>query len=153
MQTTLRRNPPLSYLAALVLAVPVGALIWFELIYLAFGLTGDDATTWVNGLSAVVAFGLALGWPLHGTARPAQVVQRGCRLGSKVALLLPVVTIAVLLIWENADNRPDLGMGGLMLYSMPVVALGLTVVLVIGFSIGERLAAKRLHEGTTMPLA
>lgn len=97
-------------------------------------------------MAAAAAFGIALAWPLFGTVRPAEVVRRSCRLGGIAALLLPVVSIAVLLLWESSTGRRDLGMGGLMLYSMPVVAFGVALVLALIFWLCDRVAAKRLRQ-------
>lgn len=148
-QEVAARLGPLAYFAAAVLAVPVGALAWVELAYLWFGLTGEDAPAAFNAAAATFAFGLALGWPLLGARRPAEVVQRGCQLGQVMALLLPVVAIVVLLLWEKASDRPDLGMGGLMLYGLPVVAFGAAVVLILVFWLVYRLAGRRLRPSQT----
>jgi hypothetical protein len=137
----------LRYLAAVVLALPVGATGWFELVYLFFGIAGEDPPRSFNLIAAVAAFGVALAWPVLGTARPAEVVRRSCRLGGVVAVSLPIVSIAVLLLWESSTGRRDLGMGGLMLYSMPVVAFGVALMLALLFWLCDRSAAKRLrHE-------
>lgn len=134
-----------SLLAASLLAVPVGAIAWFELLYLAFGLTGRDPAPWLVLATCVLSFSVAFGWPLFRSREPAAlVVRRACRLGLVVSLLLPVVAFAVLFIWESAEARPDLGMGGLMLYSLPFVALAVAVVLALLFAVGEKLAARRL---------
>lgn len=135
---------PLTYLTAALFAVPIGAVIWFELVYLWFGLTGRDPAPVINIGAFLFAVGLALGVPLRQAQRPAQVVQRSCRLGLVVSLLLPIVTIAVLLLWERSTGRPDLGMGGLMLYNMPIVAFVVTLVLSIIFSLCSQAAARRL---------
>lgn len=135
----------LRYLAAVGLALPVGAVGWFELVYLFFGVTGEDPPRSYNVVAAVAAFGLALAWPLLGTVRPAEVVRRSCRLGGIATVLLPVVSIAVLLLWESSTGRRDLGMGGLMLYSMPIVAFGVALVLALVFWLCDRSASKRLR--------
>jgi hypothetical protein len=135
----------LRYLAAVGLALPVGAIGWFELAYLFFGVTGEDPPRGYNVVAAVAAFGVALAWPLLGTVRPAEVVRRSCRLGGIATVLLPVVTIAVLLLWESSTGRRDLGMGGLMLYSMPIVAFGVALVLALIFWLCDRSAGKRLR--------
>lgn len=132
------------YVAAVALAFPVGAIGWFELVYLFFGVHGEDPPRSYNVLAAVAAFGIAAAWPLRGTVRAAEVVRRSCRLGGFAALLLPVVAVAVLFLWEGSTGRRDLGMGGLMLYSMPVVAFGAAVVLALAFWLCDRVAAKRL---------
>lgn len=139
------RRGTAAILAATLLAIPVGTLAWVELLYLVFGLTGRDPLPVVELLTFLASFGVAFGWPLLHGHRAAAVVRRSCRLGLGVSLALPLVAFAVLLIWENADDRPDLGMGGLMLYSLPYVAIGIAVVLAILFSIGEKLAAQRLQ--------
>lgn len=145
-----RSGPALRYLAALALALPVGATGWFELAYMYFGLTGEDPPRAYNVGAALAAFGVALVWPLLDTARPAEVVRRSCRLGGVVAVLLPIVSIAVLLLWEGSTGRRDLGMGGLMLYSMPVVAFGFALILALALWLCDRAAAKRLRqEGST----
>lgn len=137
----------LRYSAAVALALPVGATGWFELTYLFFGITGEDPGRSYNLVAAVAAFGVALAWPLFGTVRAAEVVRRSCRLGGIAAVLLPVVSIAVLLLWESSSGRRDLGMGGLMLYSMPIVAFGVALVLALVFWLCDRSAAKQLrHE-------
>ena len=136
----------LRYFAALGLALPVGAIGWFELVYLFFGVTGEDPPRSYNTVAAVAAFGVALAWPLLGTVRPAEVVRRSCRLGGIATVLLPIVTIAVLLLWESSTGRRDLGMGGLMLYSMPIVAFGVALVLALVFWLCDRSAAKRLRQ-------
>lgn len=138
-------RPPLRYLAAALLAVPVGGILWLELLYLTFGLTGHDAPASLHLVFLVAAFGLAAGWPLRGTRRPAEVVVRSCRLGVVVVLLLPVVAVAVLLLWQHAPGRPDLGMGGLMLYNVPIIAFGLALVLSATFWTIGRLAERRLQ--------
>lgn len=48
------------------------------------------------------------------------------------------------MLWQEASNRSDPGMGGLMLYALPYVALGLAVILVIGFGLGIHLAGRWL---------
>jgi hypothetical protein len=129
------------------LALPVGATGWFELVYLFFGVTGEDPPRSYNVVAAVAAFGVALTWPLLGTVRAAEVVRRSCRLGGIATVLLPMVSIAVLLLWESSTGRRDLGMGGLMLYSMPIVAFGVALVLALVFWLCDQSAAKRLrHE-------
>lgn len=134
----------LTYVAAASLALPVGALGWFELVYLFFGLTGEEPPAAVTAGFGILAFGVAVGWPLYRARGVAEAVLRSCRLGSLLALLLPVVAIAVLLLWQNATGRRDLGMGGLMLFSLPVVALAVAAVLVVAFGLGARWAAQRL---------
>lgn len=135
----------LRYLAAAVLALPVGAIGWFELVYLFFGATGEDPPRSYNVLAAVASFGLALAWPLFGATQAAEVVRRSCRLGGIAVVLLPIISIAVLMMWESSIGRRDLGMGGLMLYSMPIVAFGIALVLALVLWFCDRSAAKRLQ--------
>lgn len=135
-----------SILAAALLSVPVGAIAWFELLYLAFGLTGRDPAFATEVATFIPCFAIAFAWPLLRADRPATVVRQGCRLGVIVSLMLPVVAFAVLFIWENAEGRPDLGMGGMMLYALPYVSLGAAAVLAILFAIGEKVANKRMRQ-------
>jgi amino acid transporter len=135
----------LRYFAAAALALPAGAIGWFELAYLFFGITGEDPPRSYNVVAALAAFGVAFAWPLFRTTRPAAVVRRSCRVGGIAAVLLPLVTIAVLLMWESSSGRRDLGMGGLMLYSMPVVAFAVALVLALVLWLCDRAAAKRLQ--------
>jgi len=136
----------LRYSAAAAFAVPVGGMAWFELIYLFFGITGEDPPWSYNALGAAAAFGVALVWPLFGTTRAAEVVRRSCRLGGVVAVLLPLVALAVLMLWQRASGRPDLGMGGLMLYSLPVIAFVVALAFVLVLWLCDRVAAGRLRE-------
>lgn len=137
---------PLGYAAAAGFAVPIGAIAWFEAVYLFFGITGEDPSAIFSFLAAGLAFGFAFGGPLVRARRPAQVVRRACQLGLLVAVLLPVVAVAVLLLWQSVPGRPDLGMGGLMLYSLPFVALGVAAVLALASGLGIRLAGRRLQD-------
>lgn len=139
-------GPTLRLFAAMGLALPVGATGWFELSYLYFGVTGGDPPHSYSVIAAIAAFGVALVWPLLDTVRPAEVVRRGCRLGGVVAMLLPIVSIAVLLLWEGSSGRRDLGMGGLMLYSMPIIAFGFALVLALALWLCDRSAVKRLRQ-------
>lgn len=133
-------------LVAATLAAPVAAIGWFEILYLWFGLTGDDASAAASLAVAVMAFAWALAWSWRGSHRSADVIRRACQLGIALSIALPIVTVAVLLMWVNASGRRDLGMGGLALYSIPVVAFIAAVVLVVAFGIGRRLAQKRLEQ-------
>lgn len=132
-------------LVAGTLAAPIAALGWFEILYLWFGITGEDPPAGADLVVAVAAFAGALTWSWRGSTRIADVIRNACRLGIALSIALPIVTIAVLLIWVNASGRRDLGMGGLALYSVPVVAFVAAVVLLIAFGIGRRLAEKRLQ--------
>jgi len=131
-------------LSAVTVAACVAPIAWFEVAYLLFGATGADPGGAVDLAVAFATFVGSVGWSLHGARRPAQVVRNGCRAGIALSIALPVVTIAVLLLWLSADDRPDLGMGGLMLYSMPVVAVIAAIVLVVLFTIVRDLASRRL---------
>lgn len=139
----------LRYLTAAGFALPVGALGWFELVYLFFGVSGEDPPRTYKVLAAVAAFGIALAWPLFGAVRAADVVRKSCRLGGIAAVLLPVVSIAVLVMWESSTGRRDLGMGGLMLWSMPLLAFGIALVAALVFWLCDRSAAKRLQQTDT----
>lgn len=140
-------RPALAYVAALAVGAPVGGVLWLEGAYFGFGLTGGDLSAAGEVVLALAAFGAAVLWPLYRTVRPAEVVLRGCRLGVVAALLLPLVALAVLWMWEAASGRPDLGMGGMILYSAPYVSLGLALVLLLLFGLGSHVASRRLGRG------
>jgi EamA domain-containing membrane protein RarD len=132
---------------AVLVSIPIAAILWFEIEYLWFGATGDELAGAASAGVVALALAAAVAWALFDAERAAQVVHRACRLGIAVAIALPIVTVAVLLLWENASGRRDLGMGGLMLYSLPVVAFVAAIVLVVVFGLGRRLAAKRITRG------
>lgn len=131
-------------LTAAVLAVPIAAVVWFEAAYLYVGVTAADPPLHLKWSIAAAAYGAVIGYATSGARRPAEVALRACRLGIAVSILLPVICLAVLLVWVNARARPDLGMGGLALYSIPIVAFAVSIVLVIAFAAGRRLAMRRL---------
>jgi hypothetical protein len=135
----------MTLVVAAGLACPLAFIAWFEVMYLWFGITGEDSWRPIDLLIAVIVYGGALTGLVRGAERPAEVVHRACRLGIGLSIALPIVTVAVLLMWVNAEGRPDLGMGGLMLYSMPVVAFLAAVILVMIFAVGRRQAEKRLQ--------
>jgi hypothetical protein len=133
-----------SVLTAAVLAVPIAAIAWFEAAYLWFGVTAFDPSQNIKWFIAAAAYGVVVAYTTYGTRTSAEVALRACRLGIAASILLPIVCLAVLVIWVNGRMRPDLGMGGLALYSIPIVAFVVSIVLVIAFGTGRRLALKRL---------
>ena len=136
---------PHTSLTAAVIAVPIAAVLWFEAAYLWFGVRAVDPPADVKWGIAVAAYAVVIAYATYGARGPAEVMLRACRFGIGASILLPVVCLAVLLIWINARVRPDLGMGGLALYSIPIVAFVVSIVLVIAFGIGRRLALRRLQ--------
>lgn len=136
---------PHSVLTAGMMAVPIAAILWFEAAYLWFGVAAVDPSPNMKWFIAAAAYGMVVSYTTYGARAPAEVVLRGCQLGIAVSILLPIVCLAVLLIWVNARMRPDLGMGGLALYSIPIVAFVVSIVLVIAFGTGRRLALRRLQ--------
>ena len=133
-----------SVLTAGLIAVPIAGIVWFEAAYLWFGVTAVDPSHNMKWFIAAAAYGMVVSYTTYGARASAEVALRACRLGIAVSILLPMVCLAVLLIWVNARMRPDLGMGGLALYSIPIVAFVVAIVLVIAFGTGRRLALKRL---------
>lgn len=136
-----------SVLTAGILAVPIAAIVWFEAAYLWFGVMAADPPQTMKWFIAAAAYGMVVSYATYGARASAEVALRACRLGLAVSILLPIVCLAVLFIWVNARVRPDLGMGGLALYSIPVVAFVVSLVLLIAFATGRRLALKRLQQG------
>jgi|SRR5688500_2675397 len=136
---------PHSVLTASLIAAPITAIVWFEIAYLWFGVTAVDPSQAMKWFIAAAAYGMVVSYTTYGARGSAEVALRACRLGIAVSLLLPIVCLAVLVIWVKARARPDLGMGGLALYSIPIVAFVVSIVLVIAFGTGRRLALRRLH--------
>lgn len=130
--------------AGVLAALPVSAVMWFESVYAWFGVSGGDMPRLHQAIVALGLWAAVVAWSLHGTARAAGVVLRAARLGIAVSMALPVVAIGVLLAWEASEGRRDLGMGGMMLYSMPVVTFVAAIVLVMMFAAIRAGAAKRL---------
>lgn len=141
-----------NVVASAVTALPVGGILWFELVYLWFGLTGNEPPFLVNLAAFTAAFGTAFLWPLYRARLLAEVLRRACGLGIIVSLLLPAVSIAVLLIWENSV-RPDLGMGGLMLYNMPFVSVAAAIILVAFFALGHWLCTRAIAKHNSLVTA
>jgi predicted Kef-type K+ transport protein len=133
-----------SSLAALLMTVPVGAILWFELLHLAFGFTGSAASPLGAGFAAVGAFGLVFAWLAVRGGSPAAVVERGCRFGILLAALLPVVAIAALWLWRTTGGRRDVRTGGLMLHDAPLISFVVSLLLIVAFVVGHRLARRRL---------
>ena len=136
----------MRWLVAVLLAVPIGLILWLELLYLVFGLTGREMAPAVNVAFLVLAFGAAVAWPLYKTRRSAEVGRRSCRLGVAVAMLLPVVA-AVPLVWDGAFRDRDLGMGGLAIYGLALVAAGAGLVFIVLFALGSHWCSQRLRGG------
>ena len=100
--------------AAVLAAMPVSAVLWFESVYLWFGLSGADLPGSQQAIVALGSWAAVVAWSLRGTARAAGVVLRAARLGIAASIALPVVAVGVLLLWEASEGRRDLGMGGMM---------------------------------------
>lgn len=141
------RSAAWRYLAAAAIAVPVGLLAWVQILYLAFGVTGDDSPRGFAVGALAVSLALAFAIALAAGPHPAQVIRRGCQAGIAIAIMLPLVALAVLMLWEHSTGRRDLGMGGLMLFSMPFVAAAAAVMLVIVFAAGSWIAGRWLRPG------
>lgn len=134
---------------AVAVALPIAAVLWFEIVYLWFGLTGGDAAPPVTGAIGLLSLAVTSGWSLRGTLGAAEAALRGSRLGIAVAMTLPVVALAVMLLWHAAEARRDLGMGGLMLYSMPVVAFIVSIILIAIFATVRWLAGRSIAGGAS----
>lgn len=133
-------------LTAAVLAVPIAAIVWFEAAYLWFGVTAVDPPPHIKLGIAIGAYAMVIAHATYGARGPAEVTLRACRFGIGVSILLPIVCLAVLLFWVNARVRPDLGMGGLALYSIPIVAFVISIVLVMAFGTGRHFALRRMQQ-------
>lgn len=134
-----------SFLAALLLSIPLVGIVWAASVYTVYGLTGElihPYFQFVTGLFLYFIIGL---WGVFGSEHTSEVLYRLCRLGAILALLLPIVTAFVSLAWAtgSAFRPPDL----LIEYSaleIPVLAGGIALALIMLFFFGSFLAARNI---------
>lgn len=131
-------------LAVLLMTIPVGAILWFELLHLAFGMTSAATSPLGAAFAALAAFGFVFSWLAIRGGSTWVVVQRGCRLGILVSALLPVVAILALFLWRTTGGRRDVRAGGLMLHDAPAIAFVVSLVLIVAFLAGLRMARRRV---------
>lgn len=113
----------MHYLIATLIALPVGILLWGQLLYFIFGMTGEQPSATGEALSGGLALALSYTLCVYRCPNIASVLLRGRVIGVAASLMLPVTAVVVLLIWQQAEDRRDLGMGGLMLYNLPIAGL------------------------------
>ena len=134
-----------SFLAALLLALPLVVIVWAATVYTVYGLTGElihPYFQFVTGLFLYFIIGL---WAIFGSEHTSEVAYRLCRLGAILALLLPIVAAFVSLAWAtgSAARPPDLLMGYSAL-EIPVLAGGIALALILLFFFGSFLAARNM---------
>lgn len=132
----------MRYIAALLLSLPIGAIVLFELSYLYFGITGKDATTAIGMVICLLSFGFAFVYPLVGAKQTSEAVKRSCNLGMVVAIALPFVAISVLFLVQRHPDHGDYGMGGLIFYGLPAMAAVFGLLFAVLFLIGRNLAMR-----------
>jgi hypothetical protein len=140
----------LKYILTAALAVPIGAIIWFEILYLYFGITAKDPSRTIIFLSALIAFSLSFVLLLIRSQRPVQVLRRACFLGLIVSILLPLVAYKTFVLIESASSPQhknllrDIGEGGMIFSGILFFSFPIGVGLVLVFALGYFLAGRRL---------
>lgn len=135
----------MRYISAFLLSLPIGALLLFEISYLYFGITGKDATNVIGALMCLLSFGFVFIYPLHGTERTSEAVKRSCSLGIFVAISLPFTAFAVLLLFQHHPDQGEYGMGGLIIYGLPIMTAGVGLVVAVLFLIGRIFAVRHIN--------
>jgi hypothetical protein len=125
-----------EYAVTATLAVPVGAIMWFEILY--FGLTANVPSIALWFLGALVAFAVSFALPLIRSQRPAEILRYACALGLMVSLPLPLLARTTFFLIESALTPQHkmllrgIGEGGLIFSNILVfffaVGVGLALV-------------------------
>ena len=137
---------PAAWFSALVLSMPVTAIIWFVVVYPVYGLTGTALHTYFHGLTALTFYLFIFGWAIYGSDKTSEVIYRICRFGMILALLLPISTGFVSIVWvSGVVGRPDGFLAGYSALEIPVYAATASLVLIILCLAGSYLAARDME--------
>jgi len=136
---------PISYAAALVLSLPITAIIWFVIIYPVYGLTGETIHSYFHVVTGSVFYLIISGWAIYGSDTASEIVYRICRFGAILSLLIPISTGLTSLIWASgAAIRPVNFLSGLSALEIPVYSAGIALLLILIFLFGSYLAARNM---------
>ena len=136
---------PGAYITAVLFSLPNTALIWFIIMYPVYGMTGAKMHLFFHVLTCVFVFFIIWSWSFLGSQHIREIVYRTCRLGSILALLLPVVTGFVSIIWAATDaGRPPGFLSGYSALEIPAYAAAGTLLLILLFLTGSYLAASKM---------
>lgn len=137
---------PLPYLSALLFSLPNTAIIWVVVFYPVWGLTGGSVHPGVHITTAGFIYLTLCGWALLGSEDSPEVIYRSCRFGSILALLLPVTTGVVSMLWTfGGIARPPGLLPANTALEIPVYAAGIALVLILLFLTGSYLAARHME--------
>ncbi len=139
------RGRVLMSISAFLLALPNGAMTWFIIMYPVFGITGVLMHPYIHFATLLMASLFLFGWSVYGSLGVADVVYRSCRFGMLLALLLPVVTGMISLMWAfQVVERPPPVLPGFSMLEIPVHASTAALMLILLFLAGSYLAARKL---------
>lgn len=144
-QRTIREKVLICTPAAL-LALPNGVIIWFVVMYPVFGVTGVMMPPIFHIATFLMASLFVFVWSLYGSQTIAEVVYRSCRFGALLALLLPVTTGMISLMWAfRFVERPPAALPEFSLLEIPVHAATAALILILLFLAGSFLAARKME--------
>lgn len=125
--------------------MPNGIITWFVIMYPVFGITGELMHPFFHIITFVTAVLVIFTWSLYGSNTVSEVVYRSCRFGALLALLLPVVTGIISLLWTlGFVQRPSNVFPEFSLLEIPVHAATTAIILIILFLTGSFLAARKM---------
>lgn len=135
-----------SYVSAMLLSLPIAAVIWFVIIYPVYGITGETIHPYYHIVTTLLFYIIVWGWALYGSDGTPEVVYRLCRFGTILSLLLPVSTGVTSVLWGlNAAERQEAFLAGFTALEIPVYAAGVALLLIILFLTGSYLAARDME--------
>ncbi len=141
----IKYKSPAAYISAALFSLPNTALIWFIIMYPVYGITGTFMHPVFHMITCIIIFLIIWSWALLGSQHIREIIYRTCRLGSILAILLPVVTGLVSLLWAVADaGRPSGFLPGYSALEIPAYAAAVALLLILLFLTGSYLAARKM---------
>lgn len=114
-------------------------------MYPVFGVTGELIHPFFHIITFLTVAMVIFTWSMYGSDTVSEVVYRSCRFGALLALLLPVVTGIISLLWVvGFVERPSNVLPGFSLLEIPVHAATTAIILIILFLTGSYLAARKM---------
>jgi len=135
-----------SYIAALLLTIPVVCIIWVLIIYPVNGTTGEIIHPYYHIVTGTLFYSIIFGWALYGSDSSSEIVYRLCRFGAILSLLMPVSSGLTSLAWViGAADRPEGFLVSASALEIPVYSAGIALLLIILFLTGSYLAARNME--------
>jgi len=139
-------NKPMAFLAAIVLSLPVVAILWGVVVYMIYGVTGEVIHPYFHIVTTSCLYLLIFGWALFGSSEISEIVYRLCRFGAMLSLLIPVTAALTSILWSmNAAARPEGFLPGYSALEIPVYSAGIAMGLIALFLLGSFLAARNME--------